>query len=284
MKVKKAPILISGMHRSGTSMVTKILNRCGLDIGNKLDSNSESIFFQRINIWMMSLVGSSWDSPKKFDKINDEIKIDIVSQLQKLIQSRTNSLYFGWANILKKGTFENIETPWGWKDPRNTFTQDIWREVFPDLKVVNIIRHPIDVSASLMKRQAEEIQSDIKRKKRVSSVLKALLSISHSNYNSSMLLNSHEDCHNLIDVYYDQMLTYESSNTLTIKFEDILTNPEIEIMYILNHCGLDIGSKQLNEMVKGIDGSRKYAYKNDGSLINLESSFRDLIYKMGYKN
>ena len=66
---KIAPILLSGMHRSGTSMVTDILNKCGLIIGNKLDSNNESLFFQRINIWMMSLLGSSWDNPKIFDEI-----------------------------------------------------------------------------------------------------------------------------------------------------------------------------------------------------------------------
>jgi len=284
MEMKKTPILISGMHRSGTSMVTKILHKCGLGIGNKLDSNSESLFFQRINIWMMSLVGSSWDNPQNFDKINNDIRLDIVSQLQKLIGSRTNSLYFGWTNILKKGAFDNIESPWGWKDPRNTFTQSIWEEVFPDLKVINIIRHPIDVSASLMKRQAKEVRLDVSRKKTISSVLKALLSISHSNYNSSMLLNSHEDCHDLIDSYYNQILKNRLDKTLTIKFEDILINPEIEIMSILEYCELEINSEQLHEIIKDIDSSRKYAYKNDSSLIELESSFEGLIARMGYRN
>ena len=83
--MKYSPILISGMHRSGTSMVTRILDKCGFTIGNKLDSNSESLFFQRINIWMMSLISSSWDDPKSFDRINNKIRLDIVSQLQKLI-------------------------------------------------------------------------------------------------------------------------------------------------------------------------------------------------------
>ena len=48
---KSSPIIIAGMHRSGTSMVTNILKKLGLTIGSKLDSNHESIFFQRINIW-----------------------------------------------------------------------------------------------------------------------------------------------------------------------------------------------------------------------------------------
>ena len=110
MKMSKAfqPILLSGMHRSGTSMVTKILKDFSLEIGHKLDDNNESLFFQRINIWMMSLMGSSWDNPQSFSSINDKIKDDIVYQLQKLIDSRANSLYFGWSNVIKNKSPEFI--------------------------------------------------------------------------------------------------------------------------------------------------------------------------------
>ena len=49
MKMSKAfqTILLSGMHRSGTSMVTKILKDFSLEVGHKLDDNNESLFFQR---------------------------------------------------------------------------------------------------------------------------------------------------------------------------------------------------------------------------------------------
>ena len=183
MSKSAPPILLSGMHRSGTSMVTKVLKDFGLKIGRKLDANNESLFFQRINIWMMSLMGSSWDNPQSFKNINDEIKDDIVSQLQELIDSRGNSLYFGWSSVIKNKSFSDIETPWGWKDPRNVYTQNIWRKLFPDIKMVQIIRHPVDIAVSLFNRQKKEIKSDILRKKKSSNVIKALLSISHSNYN-----------------------------------------------------------------------------------------------------
>ncbi len=153
-----SPIMIAGMHRSGTSMVTKILKECGLEIGSKLDANSESIFFQRINIWMMSLMGSSWDSPKEFDKISSRIKDDIAVQIRELLDSRSNSIYLGWGSLIKKGSFNDIKTPWGWKDPRNTFTSLIWRDIFPGLKTVYIVRHPIDTVASLMKRQKTHVE------------------------------------------------------------------------------------------------------------------------------
>jgi len=279
---KTHPILLSGMHRSGTSMVTKILNKCGFIVGNKLDSNNESLFFQRINIWMMSLLGSSWDSPKVFDKINKEIREDIVSQLRTIITSRANTLYFGWSKIIKKDSFSDITQPWGWKDPRNTFTVDIWREVFPKLKTIHIIRHPIDTSVSLMERQRKEVELDIKRKKNSSNIIKALLSISHTNYNSSMILNSHQDCFDLIELYYDQIIRTQSNQNIIIRFEDILSNPEVEMISLLEHCGISVNSEKLNQILSSIDTSRKYAYRKKESLIELEQPSQGLIDKMGY--
>ncbi|MBV68095.1 MAG: hypothetical protein CMG26_07055 [Candidatus Marinimicrobia bacterium] len=284
MKMSKTfqPILLSGMHRSGTSMVTKILKDFSLEIGHKLDDNNESLFFQRINIWMMSLMGSSWDNPQSFNSINDNIKDDIVYQLQKLIDSRANSLYFGWSSVIKNKSFSDIEKPWGWKDPRNVFTQNIWRQVFPDIKMVQIIRHPVDIAVSLMKRQKKEIKSDILRKKKSSNVIKALLSISHSNYNSSMILNSYNDCFKLIEIYFDEITRNPSSNSLLIKFEDILSNPEFEIGSLLDFCSIPYNPEQLSEIISTIDPTKGFSYKANVEYLDLEDQAKDLINKMGY--
>ena len=276
------PILLSGMHRSGTSMVTKILKDFGLEVGYKLDANNESLFFQRINIWMMSLMGSSWDNPQTFNNINDGIKEDIVNQLQKLMDSRANSLYFGWTNVIKNKSFIDIEKPWGWKDPRNVFTQNIWREVFPNFKMIQIIRHPIDIALSLMKRQKKEIRSDILRKKRNSNVIKALLSISHSNYNSSMVLNSYDDCFKLIEIYFDEITRNSSSNCMLVKFEDILSNPELEIRLLLDFCNISYNPEQLSEIISAIDSTKGYSYKANSKFLDLENKAKDLMIKMGY--
>ena len=55
----KEPIIITGMHRSGTSLLSEILIHSGIYMGSKLDSNNESVFFQRINKWILSCIGSS---------------------------------------------------------------------------------------------------------------------------------------------------------------------------------------------------------------------------------
>jgi hypothetical protein len=58
------PIVIIGMHRSGTSMVTRMLESLGLFVGARKDSNCEARFFQRINRWLLDQTGSSWDNPQ----------------------------------------------------------------------------------------------------------------------------------------------------------------------------------------------------------------------------
>ncbi len=279
---KKSPIIIGGMHRSGTSMVTNILQKAGLTIGRKLDSNNESLFFQRINIWMMTLLGASWDAPKSFKDIDKEIKQNIVSQLDALLNSRTNSLYFGWSAIIKKGSFNEIDNPWGWKDPRNSFTASIWKEVFPDLKAIYIIRHPIDTAESLLRRQKKEKNKDINRPKQYSDLVKSLLSITHTSYNSSMLLNSYEDCFNLIDLYYKQILDNIDDNSLIIKFEDIISYPDTVIRKILNYCNLTLDKKTMIDVINNIDKTKGYAYRRNVDLLNYEKSFRQLIEDMGY--
>jgi hypothetical protein len=42
-----------GMHRSGTTLLCKILQSFGIFIGKDLDVNYESLFFMEINDWIL---------------------------------------------------------------------------------------------------------------------------------------------------------------------------------------------------------------------------------------
>ena len=50
----------------------------GVFMGSELDSNSESIFFQRINKWILSCIGSSWDNPRTLKDLENE-DIDVIT-------------------------------------------------------------------------------------------------------------------------------------------------------------------------------------------------------------
>ena len=51
------PVVVVGMHRSGTSLVSRILDDCGVMMGKDLQEDHESIFFISLNEWIyLSLI------------------------------------------------------------------------------------------------------------------------------------------------------------------------------------------------------------------------------------
>ena len=166
--MKQSPIVITGMHRSGTSLLSKIFLLNNVQLGSKLDVNYESIYFQRINKWILSCNGSSWDNPGSLNDIDDYDKIILTKKLINVINNRfNNSLYFGLKNMVLNNSFFNQSTRWGWKDPVNTFSLYIWKEIFPDIKIINIVRDPLDVCASLLIRQKNLQEIDMSYQKKI---------------------------------------------------------------------------------------------------------------------
>ena len=50
-----------------------------------------------------------------------------------------------------------MSRPWGWKDPRNSLTLPLWLRVFPEAKVLHIVRNGVDVSRSLVTRERDSL-------------------------------------------------------------------------------------------------------------------------------
>lgn len=58
-----APVIITGMHRSGTSLVSRLLRGHGVYLGNVLDANSEAVEFLAMNDQVLLQLGSTWQAP-----------------------------------------------------------------------------------------------------------------------------------------------------------------------------------------------------------------------------
>src|SRR5207245_289684 len=105
------PVCIAGMHRSGTSMVAKVLHRAGVDLGDEADlmpatSDNpdgfwEHVEFVRVNDEVLNELGGGWDHVPDQAAWRD---IDVARFDQDVSALRRE--------------FEGRE-PWGWKDPRN---------------------------------------------------------------------------------------------------------------------------------------------------------------------
>ncbi len=56
------PIIISGMHRSGTSLLSRIIEKTGVFLGKYKQRNNESLYFLQLNRYIMSLNDGKYGS------------------------------------------------------------------------------------------------------------------------------------------------------------------------------------------------------------------------------
>ena len=258
----KPPIIVCGMHRSGTSLLSKILSEINVFMGKYQDNNNESIYFQRLNRWLMSCVGSSWDNPKSFSKIDTEI---LENKLLCILNQRLNSLpYFGLYKTFKNESFSNIACNWGWKDPSNTFTLPVWNKLFPESKIIYVLRHPLDVSISLLNRN-NHLKNVEKQYKNIGlfANFSSILAVSKGGVSSSFLVDDIDDCLRLYNSYYNEIISYnKSENLLFIKYEDLLLNTESILNDLAHFTSIHISDEEFLKINLFIDKSRAYAYKD----------------------
>jgi len=58
-----APVILLGMHRSGTTMVAELLDHLGLFLGEELESNHEALYFLELNAELFRRCNATWDQP-----------------------------------------------------------------------------------------------------------------------------------------------------------------------------------------------------------------------------
>ena len=138
------------MHRSGTSITTKWLQECGLNVGDNLLGPQRSNksghyedmdfyeFHEKVFIENVMPFGG-------FDNLDRASLSDSqVRELDKLLQAKS----------------ENKEQ-WAWKDPRTCLFIDTYLELLPEAKVLIISRNYNEIINSLIYRETRHIKEDI---------------------------------------------------------------------------------------------------------------------------
>ena len=148
----KQPVFILGMHRSGTTMVTRALGEAGVHVGTILDHNSEALYGIDINDRILETAGGNWWSPPGLESVLDAASnfqseltdLDIYGTHLKHPSGRRLSLAFAHSG------------PWAVKDPRLCFTLPWWLARFPKAKVIWVLRDEEEIVQSLLRRQSVE--------------------------------------------------------------------------------------------------------------------------------
>ena len=156
----RPPVIIFGMHRSGTGAVAKCLAHVGLMMGRRLDENHEALLFQKLNREIFSRLGASWDHPLPVRNLTTDPSAvtDAARQIRLRLKSHAWANYSGWRGYFAAGGPEGMRKPWGWKDPRTVFTLKIWLELFPEATIIHVIRHGVDVARSLQLRETRRAE------------------------------------------------------------------------------------------------------------------------------
>lgn len=154
---QRAPVLIIGAHRSGTSATAEALQLLGLQIGQRLDSHAESRALQRLHEDYLRRVGASWHQPEAFLNwiATADGERDCADYLAKAVRqefARTFAYRKNPRGLYLLGRLR-FGAPWGWKEPRTTLFARIWHKLYPDAWIVDVIRHPLSVALSIRQRE-----------------------------------------------------------------------------------------------------------------------------------
>ena len=149
LQPRKGPVVIAGMHRSGTSLLALMLQSLGLELGH-------------------DLLPADQHNPDGYGE--DQPVVNLQRQaLQRSCQGQSGWPDWGWQERPESEQISPADaqwrlqakhylthrnetnTAWGWKDPRSTLFLEEWLELEPGLKLIAVYRDPWEIVDALQR-------------------------------------------------------------------------------------------------------------------------------------
>ena len=271
----RPPVILIGMHRSGTSLLSQLLGLCGVHMGRDLDNNFESAHMRGLNKHSFRAVNADWNAPEPVIgamQSPDFVTVEKAYYRQHMLKGLGGALYWGrdhWF-ALQRGT----ELPaWGWKDPRTSVTLSAWLGLFPDAQVVHIIRNGIDVAISLHRRQ----------------IAKSKRWRLHSDHRDPRG-HDFDFCFALWETYQAHLLTYRDAipagQYTELRYETLLQEPESTLSSVLDKIGVVVDEGKIAAAASTVNverlDNRRRAAAYDDAIPDLADN--PLMRDLGYTN
>jgi hypothetical protein len=279
------PLIISGMHRSGTSVLTRVLERLGLFVGwRQQPRHHEARFFQHLNDWLLAESGGSWEYPDPMDDLlaSDEFRDPAIDFLRYNLRTLRTFSFVGphhW--VTNRQLAAGMRVPWGWKDPRTTLALPLWVGVYPQAKILHIQRHGVDVAASLQVRNA-----------RLMGNLPDQLSKARWRYHIVAPRRPHTAGFRLYEIGrgFELWSAYErvarrhlaavsAENVMVMRYEDLLMDPATNLAALAQFYPL---RGNVASVYSEFDPSRAYAHRTRPELLHFAATHRDDLTEFGY--
>jgi hypothetical protein len=144
-------LVLTGMHRSGTSLVANYLERAGIDMGEELlppDVGNPLGYYEDVHIhdlhrellWKAGVADA-------FTVTNGDVPVAV----DEVFRERAREIA-----AARDGRAREGKDQWGWKEPRTALFLDLWADVLPDARFLFVFRQPLAVLDSLLRRAANE--------------------------------------------------------------------------------------------------------------------------------
>ncbi|HKJ71096.1 MAG TPA: sulfotransferase [Gammaproteobacteria bacterium] len=278
--MRQAPIIVIGMHRSGTTLVAGLLARAGVYMGRRPGRNHEALFFRRLNRWLLAQGGGSWARPLGFaDVLADPPGRTLAADYLRASLRPPRSAGFWGA----RGLLGAPDGPWGWKDPRTTFTLPLWLELFPEARVVHVERHGMDVAESLVTRRARAIERSRRHFRQRRWLYR--LTPKRGELLDTPRLASREGALALWGEYIAEGRRQSEAlggRALSLRYETLLQDPGPELERLAAFCGLDREAADIERLAGRLDPDRAFAYRRDPELRRVAAEHAELLGRFGY--
>ena len=238
------PVILAGMHRSGTSLLALLLTKLGVSIGSELlkaDSDNPDGYQEDLNFlqiqrkWFRSTFASDSKGWPDWGWNPD----------QSISRHGKSSWKAEAEVLLRQREVNSLATYWGWKDPRTTLILPFWQELRPELRLIGIYRSPWDLSDSLQRLNHPQFRT-----------------------NPEMILP-------LWSLYNERLAEHietEAERSILVHAESMAANPDILIQLLGDRWGWN-----LDKLSNGIDMTT--LVRNDRlTTISLPDPIEDIYY------
>jgi hypothetical protein len=141
------PLIVTGMHRSGTSLTASLIQAIGVDFGENLlpgDCFNAKGYFEDVDFLEFQRSRLQESCPPGDPGWPDWGW----TESETLDRDRFNSHIHTAKAIVSQRDRASI---WGWKDPRTSLMLDFWHQLLPEARYVFVYRLPWDVVDSIIR-------------------------------------------------------------------------------------------------------------------------------------
>lgn len=224
------PIIVLGMHRSGTTMLVKVLQSAGVFMGKQLSGNYESRVFQDANRQIFDYFNASWMNGHLLP--NPDILYRGYSGLAAAIAARlTEDLPVAFFDSMSPSC-----KSWGFKDPRLSVSAGLFLRLFPEARAFFIYRDPLDVAWSIVTRE--------KKQKRKHPGLERY-EFSQQEFEEMMIRSIKSwECYNTRAL--EGLLLF--SHFSTVRYESLVRHPIPMLTSVLAGLGIEVSEERIDKL------------------------------------